>query len=155
MTAVSPITGPVEWISLAFPGPTLDAAIAPALADLVDSGTVRVVDAAVLHKDADGEVTGGELEDEAGDAFRGVDGDVLELLSDADLAQIATTLQPGTTTLVLLWENRWAAAFGAAVGQVHGTVVASDRVPREAVDRARAARAGTTSQVPTTGGARS
>jgi hypothetical protein len=155
VTAVSPITGPVEWISLAFPGPTLDAAIAPALADLVDSGTVRVVDAAVLHKDADGEVTGGELEDEAGDAFRGVDGDVLELLSDADLAQIATTLQPGTTTLVLLWENRWAAAFGAAVGQVHGTVVASDRVPREAVDRALAARAGTTSQVPTTDGARS
>jgi hypothetical protein len=142
MTPVSPITGPVEWITLAFPGPGLNAAIAPALADLVDAGTVRVLDAAVLHKDAGGAVTGGELEDEAGAAFAGVDGDVLELLSDEDLAQIAATLQPDTTTLVLLWENRWAAAFGDAVRQVHGTVVAHDRVPREDVDRALAAATG-------------
>jgi hypothetical protein len=139
MTAVSPITGPVEWISLAFPGPALSAAIVPALAELVGSDTVRVLDAAVLHKDADGTVTGGELEDEAGDAFGPVDGDVLELLSDEDLAQIAAGLQRDTTTLVLLWENRWAATFGDAVRQVHGTVVAHDRVPRENVDRALAA----------------
>jgi hypothetical protein len=141
MTAVSPIAGPVEWIALAFPGPALNAAIAPALAALVDSGTVRVLDAAVLHKAADGLVTGGELEDEDRAAFGAVDGDVLELLSEEDLVQIAATLEPGTTTLVLLWENRWAAAFGDAVRQLHGTVVAHDRVPREDVDRAVAAAA--------------
>jgi hypothetical protein len=98
-----------------------------------------VLDAAVLHKARDGVVSGGELEDESGAAFAGVDGDVLELLSDEDLAQIAAALQPDTTTLVLLWENRWAAAFGDAVRQVHGTLVAHDRVPRENVDRALAA----------------
>ncbi|MFW3170963.1 hypothetical protein [Geodermatophilus sp. CPCC 206100] len=123
-------------------------AVAPALAALVDSGTVRVLDAAVLHEDADGQVTGAELEDEDGAAFAAVDGDVLELLSDDDLLQIAATLQPSTTTLVLLWENRWAAAFGDAVRQVHGTVVASDRVPRENVDRALAAGGTPAAEVP-------
>jgi hypothetical protein len=116
MTAVSPVSGPVEWIALAFAGPALDSAIAPVLAGLVDSGAVRVVDAAVLHEDADGVVTGGELEDEDGAAFGGVDGEVLELLSDGDLAEIAATLEPDTTTLVLLWENRWAACVTGQVG---------------------------------------
>ncbi len=54
-----PITGPVEWIALAFPGQALNAAIAPALAELVDSGTVRVLDAAVLYIATDGRVTEG------------------------------------------------------------------------------------------------
>ena len=140
MTATARTTlGPVEWIALAFPGPVLDRAIVPVLAGLVDSGTVRLIDAAVLHKAADGTVSGAEVEDEDGVAFSAVDGEVLELLNDDDLAQIAGALAVDTTTLVLVWENRWAAALGDAVTVAHGAVVAHDRVPRANVDRALAA----------------
>jgi hypothetical protein len=139
-------TGPVEWIALAFPGPTLNTAIVPALAQLVDSGTVRLLDAAVLHKGADGAVTGAELEDEAGAAFGAVDGDVLELLNEDDFAQIAVALEPDTTTLVLVWENNWAAGFGDAVSRAGGALAAHDRIPRQDVERALA-EAGTKEEV--------
>jgi hypothetical protein len=137
MSAQRP-TCPVEWIALAFPGPALNTAIVPVLAQLVDAGTVRLIDAAVLHKGADGVVSGAELEDEAGAAFGAVDGDVLELLNDDDLAEIAATLEPDTTTLVLVWEDSWAVAFGDAVRRAGGALVAHDRVPWDNVDRALA-----------------
>jgi Family of unknown function (DUF6325) len=131
-----PPAGPVEWITITFPGVTLSPAVVPPLVDLVGSGTVRVLDGVVLHKDAQGAVTGTELEDEGVDAFDQLDGDVLELLSDEDLTGIAAGLEPDTTTLVLVWENAWAAAFARAVGRAGGWLEAHDRIPAEDVVRA-------------------
>jgi hypothetical protein len=132
----APTVGPVEWVALSFPGPTLDPRVVAPIKELVDAGTVRVLDAAVLRIDSDGVVGGSELESEDFPVFEDVDGDVLELLNDDDLAAIAAGLQPDTTTLVLVWENRWAAGFAAAVRRAGGVLAASDRV---AVDRAEAA----------------
>ncbi|NYJ05445.1 DUF6325 family protein [Petropleomorpha daqingensis] len=128
--------GPVEWVALTFPGSSLDARVVPPLKELVDPGTVRLLDAAVLHKDADGVMTESELETEGVQAFDDLDGDVLELLSDDDLIAIAASLAPGTTTLVLVWENRWAAAFADSVRRAGGVLSAYDRVPTERVDPA-------------------
>jgi len=134
--------GPVEWVALTFPGTVLDPAVAGPLADLVGAGTVRVLDAAVVHKDAAGEVTETELEDEVVPALDDVDGEVLELLSEDDLLSIAEALEPDTTTLVLLWEDAWATAFAEAVQRSGGIVLAHERVPRPAVERALAAQGG-------------
>jgi Family of unknown function (DUF6325) len=137
MPETSPPVGPVEWVALAFPGPALDPAVAGPLRDLVDAGTVRILDAAVVHKAPDGTVTEGELEDEG--VLDDVDGEVLELVSHDDLLALAQRLAPDTTTLVLLWENLWATGFGAGVRRSGGHVLAHDRVP--AVDVERAVRA--------------
>ena len=128
--------GPVEWVALTFPGTTLDAGVVPPLKELVDPGTVRLLDAAVIHKDADGVMTESELETEGVQAFDDLDGDVLELLSDDDLIAIAASLAPGTTTLVLVWENLWAAAFAGSVRRAGGVRAAYDRVPADRVDPA-------------------
>jgi hypothetical protein len=139
MPATSPPVGPVEWVALTFPGSTLDPAVVSPIADLVGAGSVRVLDAAVVHKDADGAVTGAELEDEGVQvtaAFDAVDGEILELLSDDDLLAVAERLEDDSTTLVLVWENRWATAFAEAVRRAGGTVLAHDRVPRTDVERA-------------------
>jgi hypothetical protein len=139
MPATSPPVGPVEWAALTFPGSTLDPAVVSPIADLVGTGSVRVLDAAVVHKDANGAVTGAELEDEGGQvtaAFDAVDGEVLELLSDADLLAVAERLEDDSTTLVLVWENLWATAFAEAVRRAGGTVLAHDRVARTDVERA-------------------
>jgi len=101
-----------------------------------------VLDAAVVHKDAAGEVTETELEDEVVPALDDVDGEVLELLSEDDLLSIAEALEPDTTTLVLLWEDAWATAFAEAVQRSGGIVLAHERVPRPAVERALAAQGG-------------
>jgi hypothetical protein len=139
MPATSPPVGPVEWVALTFPGSTLDPAVVSPIADLVGAGSVRVLDAAVVHKDADGAVAGAELEDEGVQitaAFDAVDGEVRELLSDADLLAVAERLEDDSTTLVLVWENLWASAFAEAVRRAGGTVLAHDRVPRTDVERA-------------------
>src|SRR4051812_11109211 len=127
-------TGPLEWVAITFPGPALDPRVVPPLRELVDPGTVRLLDVAVLHKDADGALTEGELADEDGQVLDSVDGDVLELLSEDDLAEIAAGLAPDSTTLVLVWENRWADGFAAAVRRAGGELSAYDRVPAERAD---------------------
>jgi hypothetical protein len=133
-----PTVGPVEWIALSFPGPALDPRVVPPLRDIVDPGTVRLLDAAVLHTDGVGAVTGGELHDEGVDAFDSVDGEVLELLSDDDLAAIGAVLQPDSTTLVLVWENRWASGFAEAIRRAGGELAAYDRISRDRVEAALA-----------------
>jgi hypothetical protein len=133
-----PPVGPVEWIALSFPGPALDPRVVPPLRELVHPGTIRLLDAAVLHKDGLGAVTAAELHDEGVDGFASVDGEVLELLSEGDLAAIGTAQQPDSTTLVLVWENRWATGFADAVRRAGGELAAHDRIPRDLVDAALA-----------------
>ena len=135
MTASSPL-GPVEWIEIAFPGAALDPRIAPALARLVRSGTARLMDAVVVHRDLDGRVRIAEVGDDGENGLEEVDGDVLELLSDQDLVGLAAGLEPGTTALVLVWENLWAAGFARDVRRAGGTLKAHGRVPQEDVERA-------------------
>jgi Family of unknown function (DUF6325) len=137
MPVTSPPTGPVEWVAITFPGPTLGTGVAEPLGELVEAKTVRVLDAVVVHKAADGTVTEGELADETS-AFDPVEGEVLELVSHADLATIADRLANDTTTLVLVWENLWAAGFADAVRAAGGSVLAHDRVSPDDVARALA-----------------
>ena len=44
--------GPVEYAVFAFPGNRFTGEIAPALAELVDAGTIRIIDIAFVIKDA-------------------------------------------------------------------------------------------------------
>jgi hypothetical protein len=136
---MSTTPGPVEWVAITFPGGALDPGVVPPLAALVDAGTVRVLDAAVIHKDPDGTVTGAELDEEGPEivaGFDGVDGEILQLLSDEDLQRIAEGLEPGTTTLVLVWESRWAGGFADEVRRAGGTLLAHDRIAREDLEQA-------------------
>src|SRR3954469_6492972 len=53
--------GPVELLFVQFPGNQFTGEIAPALADLVESGTIRIIDLVFVAKDADGNSVGFEL----------------------------------------------------------------------------------------------
>jgi hypothetical protein len=131
--------GPVEWVALMLPGERVPAEVVASLAALVDAGTVRLIDAAVVRKDDTGAVTAVEVEDLPDPdraAVADLDGDVLGLLGADDLTDIGDGLSAGAVALVLVWENAWAARFAAAVRAAGGVVVAHDRVPREALDRA-------------------
>ena len=89
MPLTSPPVGPVEWVALSFPGPDLGSGVAAPLAELVGAGTVRVLDAVVVHKAADGTVTEGKIADES-ETLDDVDGDVLRqagLLTDDEFAE--------------------------------------------------------------------
>jgi Family of unknown function (DUF6325) len=128
--------GPVDYIVVEFPGSKFNGAIAPALTDLVANGTIRVLDLLVLKKAADGSVEPFEISDLGGDelgAFRSFETGLAMLLSEDDVTAVAEALEPGSTAAVLVWENSWAAPFASAVRQSGGQLVASGRIPIQAM----------------------
>jgi hypothetical protein len=96
------ITAPVDLVLLGFSGNKFTGDVAPALADLVSSGTVRILDLVFITKDADGNVVGVELDQLGGDVAAGfddVEGEVSGLLTDEDIAAAGDELEPNSSDL--------------------------------------------------------
>ena len=55
------------------------------------------------------------------------------LLADADTAEAAEALEPGTSAMLLVYENRWAVPFAAAVRRSGGQLVDTQRIPVQAL----------------------
>ena len=125
--------GPVEYVVIEFPGNQFNGEVAPALARLVESGTVRIIDLVFVLKDADGNVTSLEYDElgEVAAAFADIDGDADGMLSDEDVAEIAAGLHDNSSALLLLFEDLWAKEFTAAVLDSGGELVAGGRIPRD------------------------
>jgi hypothetical protein len=128
--------GPVDWIVVEFPGSRFSGQIAPALLDLVERDLVRVLDLLVLKKDADGTLEAFELSDldegEIGE-LRTYESELAMLLSEEDVNSLAAAIEPGSSAGVLIWENIWAAPFASAVRRSGGQLVASGRIPIQAL----------------------
>ena len=124
--------GPAEMMLIGFPGNRFDGSILPALQELVEAGTVRVIDLVVVRKDADGEVSAAEVTELDGDdatPFDDVDGEVGELFTDEDLAMAGEQLDPDSSAVLVLWEDTWAVRLSAAVAGCGGQVLMHDRIP--------------------------
>ncbi len=129
--------GPVDVAVIAFDGSDLSGDIAPALLDLQASGTVNVIDLAFVRKDADGSTAIVEVADDTvAAAFDQIADSQFDLLSEADLTDLARGLEPESAAMVVVWENSWAARFASAVRQSHGRVAMLERIPHENVERA-------------------
>ncbi len=130
--------GPVDYLVVAFPAGQADfsGAMASELRALMDSNTVRVLDLLLLTKDVDGAVEASELRDaddsEVGQ-LRAAEADLAVLLAESDVEEIGRVLEPGSAAVVLVWENTWAAPFGAAVRRSGGQLVTSGRIPVQAI----------------------
>src|SRR3954451_17651784 len=128
--------GPVDWLVVEFPGSRLTGEIAPTLDALVDNGTIRVLDLVLVRKDEDGSLDFFELSDldesEIG-GLRAYETELALLLSEEDMTSVAAAIAPGSTAAVLVWENRWAAPFGSAVRRAGGQLVATGRIPVQAL----------------------
>jgi Family of unknown function (DUF6325) len=114
----------------------LNGEIAPVLRDYVDRGLIRVLDLLFLKKDDDGSFEAFEasdLEDGEIGGLRAHETELAMLLSEQDVADLAEAIEPGSSAAVLVWENVWAAPFGATVRHAGGQLVASGRIPIQAV----------------------
>jgi uncharacterized membrane protein len=132
--------GPVDIGLIVFDGNKFNGEVAPALADLHDSGVVRIIDLAFVVKDDDGSTAFVEIEDAGlAEAYERVNSEHFDLLSDEDLSGMASALEPGSSALVIVWENTWAARLSAAIRNSNGALIAQERIPRENVVRAIAA----------------
>jgi uncharacterized membrane protein len=131
--------GPVEYMAVAFPGNKFKGEIAPALKELVDSGTVRIIDLAFVTKDADGNVVAmevEELESDAGKAFAALQAEIGDLVNADDLQAVGEVLEPNSSAAVLVWEDVWAAKLAKSIRDAGGVLLDLERVPHEVVQAA-------------------
>ncbi|MBV8218017.1 MAG: DUF1269 domain-containing protein [Solirubrobacterales bacterium] len=124
--------GPIDMVVIGYPpdAPKTGEAV-PILLDLVDRGIIRVIDALFVVKNDDGTFSGFDVADLEADSV----GDLTEfagastgLIHDDDVAQVAAEIEPGTSAVMIVYENRWAAPFVAAVRRNGGVLVASERI---------------------------
>jgi hypothetical protein len=137
--------GPIDYLLVEFPGSQFNGEVLPALVDLVDRGTIRVLDLLFVVKGEDGSFEGFNIDEISGDIPELVlfEGAASGLLAHEDAAGAAEVMAPGSSAALLVYENRWAAPFAAAVHGSGGQLVAHGRVPLEdlidALDAAEAA----------------
>jgi hypothetical protein len=135
-----PEIGPVEYIVVGFPGNQFKGEIAPALADLVEAGTIRVIDIAFAGKNEDGEVVAFELsdlDDDVQQALAKIGAEPTGLFNEDDLTAVAEALDPGSSAAVLAWENVWAKGVAGAIRDAGGELLGYDRIPHEVIVAAR------------------
>jgi hypothetical protein len=125
--------GPIDIVVIAYPAdaPMTGEAV-PILLDLVDRGIIRVLDAMFVIKQADGTFAGfaaTDLESHSVGDFTEFEGASSGLLGDDDVATAADAIEPGTAAVMIVYENRWAAPFAAAVRRNGGRLVDFQRIP--------------------------
>jgi len=126
------VHGPIDFLLMEFPGNELKGEMAPALADLVERGIIRVFDLMVISKADDGSVQALEIEDgAAGSGLQYFSGATSGLLGNDDLKDAADAMEPGTVAALVVYENSWAVPFVAAARRAGGDVIASGRIPAQ------------------------
>jgi Family of unknown function (DUF6325) len=131
--------GPVEYLIVAFPGNQFKGEIIPALADLVEAGTIRIIDLAFVMKDADGAVVTAELGDLDSEVFKAFDAlspETMGLLNEEDLAAAGEELDPNSSAALLVWEDTWATTLRDAIVNAGGEVLDLEHVPYQVVNAA-------------------
>jgi uncharacterized membrane protein len=125
--------GPIEVLVVGFPGNRFNGAILPELERLVEAGTISIVDGLLLSKSEDGDVDFFEFaEDDANPeaaALAALLDQVESLISDDDVAELAATIEPGSSAAMLVFEHTWAKPFRDAVLDSGGVLAANFRVP--------------------------
>jgi hypothetical protein len=133
---------PVDYMIVAFPGNEFRGEIAPALADLVESETIRIIDLAFVGKDAEGNVIAFELTDidpEVREGFEKAGIEINGLFNEDDLEAAGEELEPNSSAALIVWENVWARHVAQTIRDAGGEVLDFERVPHDIVQAAREA----------------
>ena len=129
--------GPIDIVVIAFPaGAPMTGEAVPILLDLVERGIIRVLDVLFVMENEDGTFSGFEATDLESDRigeFREFAGASTGLLGDDDVATAAEAIEPGSAAVMIVYENRWAAPFAAAVRRNGGVLVDNQRIPAQDV----------------------
>lgn len=128
--------GPVDYVVVEFPAghTNFQGEAAKELASLVDRDLIRVLDLLIVHKDEDGSIEAFEIDDlDEVDEIRALETQIAEILAEEDVVNLAAAMDNGSTAGVVVWENKWAAPFASAARRAGGQLIASGRIPIQAI----------------------
>ena len=133
--------GPVDVYIIGFPGNKFTGRIAPAIQELVDNGTIRILDLLFVMKDADGVVATLAIEDldQDGAAFAELDITEPGALNEEDAEEVSDDLPANSSALLIAFENVWARKVVSALQAADAVLIDSIRIPVEVVQEALAA----------------
>jgi Family of unknown function (DUF6325) len=129
--------GPIDYLAIELPSAKMKGEGLAAIVDLVDRGIITVLDLRAVRRESDGTFTAVAITDLDHDGyldlaiFEGVESG---LLDDDDLRQAAELIEPGKVVALLLYENTWARPFVAAMRRADAELIASGRIPADAVE---------------------
>jgi hypothetical protein len=125
---------PVEYLIIGFEGNNFTGEIVPALLELVENGTVKILDVVFITKDGDGNVTAFEFDElDELEPFRALTEDGSGLLNEEDIEIAAQSLDPNSSAAFLVWEDLWAARLAEAIRDSGGAIIRGERIPHSVV----------------------
>lgn len=137
MTSEAQTVGPIEVIVVAFPGNQFNGRILPELKNLVEAGTVRIVDGILAIKAGDGTCTFVEMTELAADdpvgQLAALFDQMDDLISEEDLVELMADLEPNSSAAVLVFEHTWVKPLRDAIVGSGGILAANIRIPPETV----------------------
>jgi hypothetical protein len=129
-------TGPIDYIVVEFPGNRMTGEGLPLLVELHETGIIRVLDLAFISRGLDGSIAAAEITDFDGDGQLDLaifEGAASGLIGPDDIDEAASVIEPGNSAAILVYENVWAAPFAAALRRGGAQLVASGRIPIQAI----------------------
>ena len=129
-------TGPIDYVVIEFPGNRMTGEGLPILVDLVDSGIIRILDLKFITRELDGSVTAVEIADFDGDGQLDLavfEGASSGLIGQDDIDEATSVIEPGNSAGIIIYENVWAGPFAAALRRGGAQLVASGRIPVQAI----------------------
>jgi uncharacterized membrane protein len=133
--------GPVDVYIIGFPGNKFTGRIAPAIKDLVDNGTIRILDLLFVMKDEDGVIATLAAEDigPEGAAWAALDITEPGSLGPEDAEELDEDLPANSSALLIAFENTWARKVVDALQAADAVLIDSIRIPVDVVQEALAA----------------
>jgi hypothetical protein len=130
------MSAPWEYVIIGFPDNNFTGEIAPELADLVDAGVIRIIDLLFVSRGDDGTVVSIEVDEHDNlTTFLEIDGEVGGVITPEDVEHAAASIDAGSSILIIVWEDLWAASLVDAVRRAGGTLLEGARVPAELTDK--------------------
>jgi Family of unknown function (DUF6325) len=129
--------GPIELLVVKFPGNQFKGEIAPALQELIENGTIHVIDLIFAMKDGEGTLAVLELNDLGDERLAVIEPKQSELngaLTEDDARSLAGGLENNSSAAIMLFENTWATRFADALRNANGQLILNERIPRAVID---------------------
>lgn len=127
--------GPVEILVVGFEGERPDPATLDAIADLVEAGDIRLLDAVFVSRDEAGNLEAVEVEDLGDEVdITEIELEASGLVGEDDYADLAEVIPPGTSAALLAVELVWAKRLASRFAESGGVMLHAERIPAPVVN---------------------
>ena len=131
------VLGPLEYLVVGFERYRFTGQILAELREAQEKGIIRVLDLCVIQKDQQGNVTQRELSELSGEEATELSplaGNVMGLLAEEDIQQLAADIPNDSAAGLLLFEHTWAIGLKEAIKNAGAVAVTGGFVSPEALE---------------------